>query len=108
MAHKKVVHGLGCAWALRISEATTAISSRPGMSHAVNYPVFLHLVAIAVVPGAHGIGTTTWHLPICGTCWTIKAGIVCVIGSKMIGLHPLLHDLISVERIDQVVACAMK
>src|SRR5437667_7458508 len=78
------------------------------MSHTVDCPIFLYPGAIVVVPFIHDIGVTTWHLSICGTRWAIKAGIVGVVRSKMIGLHPLLHDLLAVERIYQVVACPMK
>src|SRR3989440_5455409 len=78
------------------------------MSHSIDYPIFLYLVAIVVVPRVFSIGVTTCYLSIGGARWTIKARIVGVLRSKMIRLHPLLHDLLSVNRIYQVVACSMK
>src|SRR5947209_2431599 len=78
------------------------------MSHTVDQPIFLYLVSVVVVPCVHGIGVTTCYLSVCGARWTIKAGIVGVMRSKMICLHPLSHDLLSINRIYQVVACAME
>src|SRR4051794_16798614 len=87
------------------------------MSHTVDEPIFLYLGALGaigaigalgVVPGVHSIGVTACYLSICGTRWTSKARIVGVIRSKMIRLHPLAHDLLSVDRIDGIVACPMK
>src|SRR2546421_727366 len=78
------------------------------MSHTVDQPIFLYLVSVVVVPCVHGIGVTTCYLSVCGARWTIKARIVGVMRSKMIRLHPLSHNLLSVNRIYQVVACSMK
>src|SRR5437870_11618652 len=78
------------------------------MSHSIDYPIFLYLVAIVVVPCVYSIGATACYLSIGGARWTIKARIVGVLRSKMIRLHPLLHDLLPVNRIYQVVACSMQ
>src|SRR5690349_11896620 len=78
------------------------------MSHTVDYPIFLYLVSLAVVPCVHSIRVTAWYLSIFGTCWTIKARTVGIARSKMICLHPLLHNLLPVDWIDYIVACSMQ
>src|SRR5579884_2931303 len=78
------------------------------MLHVINLPVFLYLVPTVIVPPGHGIGMTTWNLPMSDTRRTVKAGVVCVIRSKIICLHPLLYDLIAIDRIRHSITGSLK
>jgi hypothetical protein len=61
-----------------------------------------------VIPYVHSIEVTTCYLSIGDTRGSMKARIVGILRSQMIRLHPLSHDLLSVNRIYQVVTCSVK
>jgi len=78
------------------------------MAHTADFPVLLELVPVAIIPRRDRIRTATWNLFSRGAGGTVKASIVRAIRCKKICLHPLLHGLVTIDGLDDVVACALK
>src|SRR5260370_2738197 len=107
MVLEELIHCQTCTRALKVGEIAW-ITSRPGVPHTIDEPVLLNLVATVVIPPVHGVRVTLRELSMHGAAGMVNAGIVGAMRRKKICLHPLLYDLIPINRVSHNIICPVK
>src|SRR5579863_3746661 len=78
------------------------------MTHTIDFPVHLYLLAINCMPTGGCIGTATRNLAPGNAVWLGEIRCVAPLCRKCIRFYPLLYGLVSIERSNKLIICTMK